>query len=185
MYNRHTKPTHWLVCYVCVLVSQSCLTLCNPMYCSLPGKNTRVDYHFLLHGIFPTQGLNTSLLHCRQILYHLSHQGSLILSEREYFLSQQCHTSCISATLYNTIIQFLSSFCIKAVLCQYQCFFGFFLWHGLALTCLYTWVFKVESVKIVHLQFQMLSLQLDVSSNINDYSKCHVKKFYYYHIAKG
>ena len=77
MYNRHTKPTHWLVCYVCVLVSQSCLTLCNPMYCSLPGKNTRVDYHFLLHGIFPTQGLNTSLLHCRQILYHLSHQGSL------------------------------------------------------------------------------------------------------------
>ena len=30
----------------------------------------------LLQGIFPTQGLNQSLLHCRQILYHLSHQGS-------------------------------------------------------------------------------------------------------------
>ena len=28
-------------------------------------------------GIFPTQGLNSVLLHCRQILYHLSHQGSL------------------------------------------------------------------------------------------------------------
>ena len=31
--------------------------------------------HFLLQGIFLTQGLNLGLLHCRQILYHLSHQG--------------------------------------------------------------------------------------------------------------
>ena len=30
----------------------------------------------LFHGIFPTQGLNHSLLHCRQILYHLNHEGS-------------------------------------------------------------------------------------------------------------
>ena len=30
----------------------------------------------LLKGIFPTQGLNSGLLHCRQILYHLNHQGS-------------------------------------------------------------------------------------------------------------
>ena len=32
--------------------------------------------HFLLQGIFLTQGLNPGLLHCRQTLYHLSHQGS-------------------------------------------------------------------------------------------------------------
>ena len=32
--------------------------------------------HTLLQGIFPTQGLNPSLLHCRQILYYLRHQGS-------------------------------------------------------------------------------------------------------------
>ena len=32
--------------------------------------------HSLLQGIFPTQGSNLSLLHGRQILYHLSHQGS-------------------------------------------------------------------------------------------------------------
>ena len=37
--------------------------------------NTGVGCHFLLQGIFPTQGLNQGLLHCRQILYHLSHQG--------------------------------------------------------------------------------------------------------------
>ena len=44
-----------------------------------PGKNTRLGCHYLLQGIFPTQGSNLCLLHCRQILYHLSHQGSPIL----------------------------------------------------------------------------------------------------------
>ena len=41
-----------------------------------PGKNTGVGCHFLLQRIFPTQGWNPGLLCCRQILYHLSHQGS-------------------------------------------------------------------------------------------------------------
>ena len=52
--------------------AQLCLTLCGPMDCSLsgssypwdsPGKNTGVGCHFLLQGIFPTQGWNPSLLH--------------------------------------------------------------------------------------------------------------------------
>ena len=42
-----------------------------------PGKNTGVRCHSLLQGIFLTQGSNPGLLHCRQIPYHLSHQGSL------------------------------------------------------------------------------------------------------------
>ena len=46
-----------------------------------PGRNTGVGCHFLLPGIFPTQGLNPCLLHCRQILYHLRHQGSLLYRE--------------------------------------------------------------------------------------------------------
>ena len=41
-----------------------------------PGKSTRVGCHFLLQRIFPTQGLNPGLLHCRKTLYRLSHQGS-------------------------------------------------------------------------------------------------------------
>ena len=41
-----------------------------------PGQNTRVGSLSLLQGIFPTQGLNSSLPHCRQILYQLSHKGS-------------------------------------------------------------------------------------------------------------
>ena len=70
-----------LIAVLC-LVAQSCLTLCDPMDCSppgssvhgdSPGKITGVGDHALLQGIFPTQGLNPGLLHCRQTLYHLSH----------------------------------------------------------------------------------------------------------------
>ena len=71
---------------LCCASSLTCVQLCNPMDYSLPGssvhgdspgKNTGVGYHALLQGIFLTHGLNTSLAHCRQILYHLSHQGTL------------------------------------------------------------------------------------------------------------
>ena len=41
-----------------------------------PGKGTGVGSHFLPQRIFLTQGLNLGLLHCRQTLDHLSHQGS-------------------------------------------------------------------------------------------------------------
>ena len=40
------------------------------------GKNTGVGCHFLLQGISPTHGKHSDLLHCRQILYCLSDQGS-------------------------------------------------------------------------------------------------------------
>ena len=71
-----------LLCVLC-LVTQSCPTLCNPMDCGLPGssvhgdspgKNTGWGCHAFLQGIFPTQGSNPGLPHCRQILYCLSHQ---------------------------------------------------------------------------------------------------------------
>ena len=39
-----------------------------------PGKNTGVGCRALLQGIFPTQGLKLGPLHCRQVLYHLTHQ---------------------------------------------------------------------------------------------------------------
>ena len=64
-----------------VQVSQLCLTLCDPLDCSppassihgiFPDKNTGVGCHFLLQGIFPTQGSNSGLLYCRWILYQLS-----------------------------------------------------------------------------------------------------------------
>ena len=66
--------------YVCMSVTQPCPILCDPKQCNPPGssvKNTGVGQHSFLQGIFLTQGLkNLGLLHCRQILYCLSHQGS-------------------------------------------------------------------------------------------------------------
>ena len=47
-----------------------------------PGKNTGAGCHFLLQVVFLTQGCNPGLLRCKQILYCLSHQGSLVF----YFL---------------------------------------------------------------------------------------------------
>ena len=42
-----------------------------------------MDCQFLLQGIFPTQGLNLGLPHCRQTLYHLSHQGKTPVSRKD------------------------------------------------------------------------------------------------------
>ena len=66
----------WKV-YVLCLVAQSSLTL-RPH--DSPGKNTGVGCHALLQGIFPTQGSNWGLLHCRQILYQLNYEGSYMLN---------------------------------------------------------------------------------------------------------
>ena len=56
-------------------VAQSCPTLGYTVHNS-PGQESGVGSHSLLQGIFPTQGLNPGLVHCRQIFYQLSHQGS-------------------------------------------------------------------------------------------------------------
>ena len=59
------------------------LILCNPLDCSPPGSSVHgvlqariLEWVAILQGIFPTLGSKLGLLHCRQILYHLSHQGS-------------------------------------------------------------------------------------------------------------
>ena len=71
--------------------SVSCSVM-RPMGCSPPGSYVHgilqasilewgVGSHFLLQGIFLTQGSNLGLLLCRWILYHLSHQGSPLQSK--------------------------------------------------------------------------------------------------------
>jgi len=64
--------------FCCCLVTKSCPNLLRPhslwptRLCpwNFPGKNTGVGCHFLLQGVFLTQGLNPRLLSGRQILYH-------------------------------------------------------------------------------------------------------------------
>ena len=55
-------------------VSQSCPTLCDCPW-NFPGQNTGVGGLSLLQGIFPTQGWNPCLLHCRQIPLPAEPQG--------------------------------------------------------------------------------------------------------------
>ena len=80
------KPGHQVRIHLCCSVPKLHSTLCDPKDCGslgssvhgiFPGKNTEVDCHFLLQGLFPTQGSNPSFLHCRWILYHWA-TGQLI-----------------------------------------------------------------------------------------------------------
>ena len=94
-------------------VTQSCLThslgphgLYSPW--NSPGQNTGMGSLSLLQGIFPIQGLNPGLLHCRWILYQLSHKGSpQSVKSEDYLLCawwiilgiqwKPCHYTLVSA----------------------------------------------------------------------------------------
>ena len=67
-----------------VLATQLCLTLCDPIDYSPPGSSVHrilqariLEWVAILQGIFSSQGSNPGLPHCRQILYPLSHWGSV------------------------------------------------------------------------------------------------------------
>ena len=95
-------------------VAQSCPTLCDPMDCTVHGlflgQNTGVGSLSLLQGIFPTQGSNPGLPHCRQILYQLTHKGSpKILEWVAYLFSSgssrprnQTGVSCIAGGFFTS-----------------------------------------------------------------------------------
>ena len=85
------------------LVTKSCLTLATPwtiahqapLSMGFPRQEYWSGTHTLLQGIFLTQGSNLGLLHCRQILYRLSRQGSpLQVPADAAQLLQSCPTLC-------------------------------------------------------------------------------------------
>ena len=57
-----------------------------------PGQNTGVGNLSLVQGIFPTQGSNPGLAHCRRILYQLSHKGSNSYVGLAFILYYNSHT---------------------------------------------------------------------------------------------
>ena len=82
-----------------VLVTELCLTLCNPVDCSpsdfspwdFPGRNPWVGCHLLLQGIVPTQKSNLGLLHCRWIIYQLSYNRIVPLNCCHMEKKHQCY----------------------------------------------------------------------------------------------
>ena len=97
-----------------VKIAQLCPTLCNPMDYT-PGQNAGAGSLSLLQVIFPTQGSNSSLLHCRQIDYLSSEPPNFLLSNQSQILPMHSssHLFCIT-DIYslcppdNGIIFFLS-----------------------------------------------------------------------------
>ena len=73
-----TLRANWHLPCGCVCVCVCLVAQPTRLHCprDSPGKNTGVGCYLLLQGIFLTQGSNLHLLHCRQILYCLSHQES-------------------------------------------------------------------------------------------------------------
>ena len=114
-----------------------------------PGNSTGVGCHFLLQGIFPTQGSNPGLPHCRQTVYRLSHQGRYVCISVCIFvcicLSVHCIHICMCAYLvwrhirvYLCVCLFVCSICIcmyvhlcvSVCVCAHVCAFPD---HGMAL----------------------------------------------------
>ena len=122
-----------------VLVTQSCLTVCNPMDCSPPGSSV----HGILQGTIQewvatpvSRGLNPGLLHCRQTLYQLSHQGSplaifnqsilLILTKEMKMVFQNTAGYLTAFFLREKEVQFLPNGIIVSSACLFTlCFLHF------------------------------------------------------------
>ena len=129
--------------------TQLCLTLCGPMNCSpsgssvhgiFPGKNTAVGCHFLLQGIFPTQGSNPHLLcllhwqvdslslchlgsPCSYIiyLYILVHHGrELRLIEHDFLQLDMCNQQAVFYSKYKFVALFNKRISIKKIVLNPQ-----------------------------------------------------------------
>ena len=110
--------------YACLGV-QSCQTLCSPLDCSPPGfsvhgifsgMNAGLGCHFLLQGIFQTQGWKwvglLCLLHCRWTLYPLSYWGSPTHTHT--------HTHTRTHTLFHILFHYGLSQDMRTVSCVVQ-----------------------------------------------------------------
>ena len=107
-----------------VKVAQSCLTICDPtdwLYSpwNSPGQNTGVGSLSLLQGIFPTQGSNSGLPHCRRTLYQLRHtMEAQCLSSKHHCSPDTWHRKCIpKETWWRNYRVVVLSFTIKKCKC--------------------------------------------------------------------
>ena len=124
--------------------AQLCMTLCNPMYCSLPGssvhgispgKNAGVGCHFLLQGIFPTQGSNlVSCIAGRFFAIWATREDQLIQGQCEdihketVIMIQGGQYTFIFSSVHSVNISWLPEIC--HVLCKIAVIIREFLWYG-------------------------------------------------------
>ena len=130
------------IAIVKVKFTQSYSTLWDSMGCSPPGssdpsKKIGVGSLFLLQAIFPTQGSNPALPHCRWILYQLSHKGSPLSHQgypnfknwnnnpNAYWASIMCSELCIDCFIYMHwhLVDVSSGWTKSKDLCPYGVYF--------------------------------------------------------------
>ena len=97
---------------LCVILSCSVISDSLQLHEDYPGKNSAMGCHTLFLGIFPTQGSNSGLPHCRRILYRLSHLGSPI-----HFMGvDECIMACIHhGSIIHSIFTFPKILCIPPI----------------------------------------------------------------------
>ena len=105
-------------CHVQLFTTPWTVALQAPRPWDFPGKNTGVRCHFLLLGIFSTEGSDLHVLHCRQVLSLLSHQANLMLNLCPLGLTGLI--SLLSKGLYKSLLQHHSP---KALILQCSAFF--------------------------------------------------------------
>ena len=127
------------------------------LFCPLNsiGKNTGVDCHSLFQGIFPTQGWDLGLPHCRQFLYHLSHKKIQTIrgemqNEFSIFLSASSSSHSQRLTLhlflnFHLVITFEDSGVFSVCVCI--CFF-LYMYH-LLLLCNILKIFPYQPIYIL------------------------------------
>ena len=89
-----------------------CSLPCSSVHGIFQARVLEWDCHFLLQGIFPTEGLNLGLLHCRQTLDCLSHQGVQIVLHSGYtdlHSNQQCRSDQISHSVVSNSLRPIKS----------------------------------------------------------------------------
>ena len=113
-----------------------------------PGQNTGVGSLSLLQGIFPTQGLNTSLPHCRRILYQLNHPGNPRIlewvaypfSSRSFWPRNWTRVFCITGRFFTNWATREVQVTLKlTIICQILCYMtlGLF-WPCLCFLCCFS-----------------------------------------------
>ena len=123
-----------------------------------PGKNTGVGCHVFLQGIFPTQGLNPGLLHCRWILYRLSYQGSPIYKHthtHRYVHKHTCMHTHTNTCVYTCTHEYTCIYtCVDTIYSQTQ--------HTHACTCVHRCIYtcmNLYTYACAHMNMSLSKLQ--------------------------
>ena len=125
------------------------------------GKRTGVGCHFFLQRIFPIQGFNPGLPHCKQTLYRLSHQKSLdsILKGRDITFLTKIHM--VKAMIFPVVMYGCESWTIKKTDCQRTDAFKLWCWRRVSRVPWTARRSNQSTLKEINLEYSLEGLMLN------------------------